>query len=218
MPDTKPLAPSPLAEGVTQFQLDFNEAPPLDETLLSVLNAWRRILYQRGLNGRDPARYGGLAYGNVSQKIGSGFAISGTQTGGIPHLSARHYTMVSAFDIESNTVRAQGPLPPSSEAMTHGAAYQANPDIQVVLHAHAPMIWQNADTLDLQSTEPNIGYGTPAMARAIGRLLSQDPFSVLVMGGHEDGVLATGRTPSEAAHRLLDTLARALALRPKTPS
>lgn len=212
MPDKKSLTPSPLAEGVTQFQLDFNEAPPLAENLLSVLNAWRRILYQLGLNGRDPARYGGLAYGNVSQRIGSGFAISGTQTGGIPDLTVFDYSMVSAFDIESNTVKAEGPLPPSSEAMTHGAAYQAHPDIQVVLHAHAPMIWQNADALDLQSTESNIGYGTPAMALAIGLFLSQDPFTVLVMGGHEDGVLATGRTPSDAAHRLLDTLARALAL------
>lgn len=212
MPDKKPLTPSLLAEGVTQFQLDFNEAPPLAENLLCMLNAWRSILYQLGLNGRDPARYGGLAYGNVSQRIGSGFVISGTQTGGIPDLSAFDYSMVSAFDIESNTVKAKGPLPPSSEAMTHGAAYLAHPDIQVVLHAHAPRIWQNADTLNLQSTESNIGYGTPAMALAIGRFLSQEPLTVLVMGGHEDGVLATGRTPSDAAHRLLDTLARALAL------
>jgi len=217
MPDKKPPSPSPLAEGVTQFELNFNEAPPLEETLFSALNDWRRILYQRGLNGCDPARYGGLAYGNVSQRIGSGFAISGTQTGGIADLSARHYSMVSAFDIESNRVIAHGPLPPSSEAMTHGAAYQAHPDIQVVLHAHAPVIWQNADALDLQITGAEIGYGTPAMARAIGRFLSQDPFSVLVMGGHEDGVIATGKTPADAAHRLLDTLARALALAPKNP-
>ena len=52
------------------------------------------------------------------------------------------------------------------------------------------------------------------MAREVQRLYRETTFSslgVLAMGGHEDGVIAIGRTAGEAGECLVRHLARALA-------
>ncbi|MBE0437928.1 MAG: class II aldolase/adducin family protein, partial [Methylomicrobium sp.] len=52
-------------EGVIKFRFD-HQSRPIDQAIsLSSLNAWRSILFKLGLIGRDPARYGGLGYGNI---------------------------------------------------------------------------------------------------------------------------------------------------------
>ena len=69
---------------------------------LREINAWRRILYLTQLVGRDPNRYGGFGYGNISQRLESfdgpagerRFVISGTQTGNLAHLTEEHYATV----------------------------------------------------------------------------------------------------------------------------
>src|SRR5512134_3622137 len=123
------------AEGVTRFQVDHEprmlEGRVYGETA-RVLAAWREVLARLGLIGRDPARYQGLGYGNVSARVGPfgdvgrgqrRFLVTGTQTGGRPSLTLADFCLVERYDLDANQVRSVGPLPPSSESLTHGAIY-----------------------------------------------------------------------------------------------
>lgn len=208
-------SPAEIQEGVIKYQLDFRKTPPVDYTAIAELNAWRELLFRLKLNGIDPERYDGLAYGNVSlRQTGTNrFIISGTQTGSLPRLEAGHYSRVLAFDLSANHLTAEGPLPPSSEALTHAAVYADAPEVNCVLHVHAPEIWSCADRLELPVTECHASYGTPAMAEEVKNLLSHSTRRIIVMGGHKDGLIAVGKTPQEAATNLLECFVEALAIR-----
>jgi len=200
------------SEGVIKFHLDFSLTPPSPLRSFAELTAWRQILYRLGLTGQVPDRYEGLAYGNVSQRKNSrGFYISGTQTGGKPSLSAEDYCLVLDFDLAKNHMLAEGPIKPSSEALTHGAVYEANPHIGCVIHVHSPEIWRYAMRLGMAVTDASIAYGTPEMGRAVCHAASEIT-GIIAMGGHEDGVLAYGETVGQAAIRLLLELEKALEL------
>ncbi|HEY4222481.1 MAG TPA: class II aldolase/adducin family protein, partial [Myxococcota bacterium] len=106
---------------------------------------------------------------------------------------------------------SRGPSLPSSESLTHGAIYDVVPGARAVLHAHAPSIFRAA--IALPSTASNVAYGTVAMAREVERLWRSSDLKherVLVMRGHEDGVIAFGDDLDDAGARLLRVLARAL--------
>jgi ribulose-5-phosphate 4-epimerase/fuculose-1-phosphate aldolase len=218
------LAPgAAIDEGVIKFTVEHTEEP-LDARrhgdLICQLVAWREILQRTQLVGQDPARYGGAGYGNVSARVGppgSGagrraFLVTGTQTGGKLRIGLGDFCVIEAYDSGRNWVRSRGPLLPSSESMTHGALFDLSPHIRFVLHAHSPTLWRRARTLRLPTTDPAIGYGTPAMARAVQALYRTTALSerkVLAMGGHEDGIIAFGHTAHEAGQALITELARA---------
>jgi hypothetical protein len=66
--------------------------------------------------------------------------------------------------------------------------------------------------LRLPTTNPNVPYGTPEMARETHRLFRSTALpdlQILAMGGHEDGIVVFGRTAEEAGQILLRSLARA---------
>ncbi|OGI66634.1 MAG: hypothetical protein A2W18_09800 [Candidatus Muproteobacteria bacterium RBG_16_60_9] len=209
-------------EGVTKFDLAFMPSAPLPETLLRGLNAWRQILWRSGLIGQDPARYGGVGFGNVSRRLASGtprrglhFAITGTRTGALAQLSANHYATVIACDPARNRVEAEGPIAPSSESLTHGMVYRIDPSIGFIFHVHSPDIWQARAALKLPTTAADVAYGTPAMAAEMRRLKRAGALMrqrIVVMAGHEDGVIAFGRTADQAGGVLMRELARALSV------
>ncbi len=201
-------------EGVIKFQLVFRPAPPLLRCQVRALNRWRQKLYRARLIGQDPARYGGEAYGNISCRLGPldrpgarrRFIISGTQTGRLPELDETHYALVTVCHPERNLVVAEGPIRPSSEAMTHGTIYQLADAVRYVMHVHSPEIWGHADELDLPQTKPDVAYGTPEMAEEVRRLFRETRVAeagLFVMGGHEDGIVAFGAT-AEAAGRIME--------------
>lgn len=204
-------------EGVIKYQLVFDTGiGPLAWDQLAELDSWRTLLFRIGLNGRDPARYEGLAYGNVSRRLGGRkFVISGTQTGGKPRLEASDYCLVSNFDIGSNALWAGGPIQPSSEALTHAAAYEAGRRVNFVFHVHSPELWVLSPRLSIPVTDPGIAYGTPEMAAAIGALLQRPEADLIAMGGHLDGLIAVGGTPEAAANALFRALTKAFALAPR---
>ncbi len=209
------LASSPLdePESIVKYHLDFRPALPMDWRLLAELDAWRTVLFRLGLTGCDPARYGGLAYGNVSRRlVDRRFLISGTQTGGLDRLSADHYSLIIDFNIKMNLLVAEGPIQPSSEALTHAAAYQAAPAVNCVLHVHSPELWRQALNLAIPVIDPSIAYGTPDMAAAVQGLLAKPAIRVIAMGGHRDGLIAMGGTVEEAALALIRPLADAIRL------
>ena len=194
-------------EGVTKFHLAYRETRPLDWELLRDLNAWRKRLHDVGLIGRDPRRYGGVGFGNVSRRLSDGrFAVTGTQTSHLPDLNAGHYAVVLESHPDDNRLVAEGPIAPSSEAMTHGMIYALRPAVQFVMHVHAPVLWKNTRRLGLATTDPSAAYGTPEMTAEVKRLFAAPHFGqqgVFVMGGHEDGVVSFGRTLEEAGEPLL---------------
>lgn len=203
-------------EGVVKYQLDYKSAPPVSLDTIKEINAWRRIFFLLGLIGQDPARYGGFGYGNVSCRLKhneEAFLITGTQTGHLPELGPEHYTTVTTCNPEHNHIVASGPVKPSSEALTHGALYRADQNIQFVFHIHNPEIWKNAESLKITTTSSSIMYGTPEMAEEFARIISKKETQhkpIIVMGGHEDGVVAYGPTAELAGSELINCFSRSL--------
>lgn len=201
-------------EGVIKYRLDYHPAPPRHVAGFTELNAWRDLLWRLGVIGQDEARYGGLGYGNLSLRLnGKSFLITGTQTGHLPHLTAEHYSWVRDARPEENYLAAEGPLPPSSEALTHAAVYGAGVTIRCVAHGHSPAIWANAKTLKLACVAEEIAYGTPAMAQAVAALVKTHPDQgLIVMLGHRDGLLTYGQTVEQSCWLMARCLAQALML------
>jgi len=204
----------PTHEGVIKFQLDFQEGPSPPEELLHALNAWRNIFRQLGMIGQDPERYDGYGFGNLSRRLpgqdGAAFLISGTQTGHLPFLSADHYATVHQCNPATNQLKASGQTQPSSEALSHGVLYQSNPGIHWVMHLHCPEIFNNRMSLKLPYTSQNADYGTPEMASEIQRLAGDHSHSnprLLVMSGHQDGILIYGSSAAETGSLAITTLA-----------
>jgi len=210
-------------EGAIKFHAEHRQEP-LEEgsfrKLACRLIAWREILAKTRLVGQEPGLYGGFGYGNVSGRVGAPslprwrrrFLITGTQTSGKPCMSLADFCVVEAVDPVRNRVESRGPLLPSSESMTHGAIYALGSHVRFVFHAHSPTLWNRARELRLPTTDPRVPYGTPEMAREVERLYRATALAetnLLAMGGHEDGVIAFGRTAEEAGLALLRHLARA---------
>ena len=201
-------------EGVIKFSLEYKTAPPLPAADIAELNAWRKIMVMMGMIGQDDGRYAGYGFGNISRRTeGNSFVISGTQTGNIADLTADHYAVVTACYGAENRVVAEGPVKPSSESMTHGIVYQLDPNIDWVIHVHDPHIWQAAERLGIPQTAGDIPYGTPEMSAAGEKLYAETGMKtqkIFSMAGHEDGVVAFGKTAEEAGGILLNRLALAL--------
>ena len=203
-------------EGIIKFQLDFTEAEPLPPEVFKELNIWRDQMFTVGLIGKDPERYEGFSYGNVSQRLSAGndaFIICGSQTGGTPLLNEQHYVTVDSCNFDSNRIEAHGPIKPSSESLTHGIIYQSNPSINFVLHVHSPEIWSHRHLLGIPCTGADAEYGTQDMAQEVQQLLDNDTVKnghIFAMDGHEDGVVSFGETGEMAAEVLITFLNKAL--------
>ncbi len=201
------------AEGVIKYRLDHVASPISNAQHVEVLNHWRNVLGGLGLIGADPVRYQGLGFGNLSARTKDNqFLITGSQTGNVAKLTATHYSFVKEVDLATLTVRAEGETKPSSEALTHAAMYQADADINFVFHVHSPDVWHAASKLDLAVTPRDVPYGTPEMAEAMKRALATEEAcatGIVVMLGHEDGVVGFGCSAEEAGVRLTDALKRA---------
>ncbi len=201
-----------MQEGVIKFVQCFTKK---DSVVVSDdLLVWRRIFYSNGLIGQDSQRYGGAAYGNLSQRLSPydcpvnkrSFLISGSQTSGLEVVSSEHFSVVVEYYPDRNFVVAEGPVAPSSESMTHGALYDIDDSLRFVFHAHSSHIWRRADFFGIPATSPVVEYGTVEMTREVFRLFSEtDVFDkrIFCMGGHEDGVVTFGRTAKEAGFAML---------------
>lgn len=214
-------------EGVVKFQAEHNEARLQERTygaIASSLLAWREIVRKLGLIGRLPGLYDDAGFGNVSGRVGApsaargarSFLITGTQTGGLPCAALDQLCLVRTYDWRRNRVTSEGATAPSSESMTHGALYDQGPHIRFVLHGHSPVLWGAAASLGLPVTDARVPYGTPQMAEEVARLYRTTrlpELGLLAMGGHQDGVVAFGRTLDEAGQTLVRSLARAYELR-----
>lgn len=192
-------------EGYTKFTVHWSDRRPLDGPEIAELEQWRRPLFEAGLVGHYAEA--GIGYGNISVRIGDGreFVISGTQTGHLLRTGREHYALVTDYDIDGNSVHCRGAVQASSETLTHAALYELDPTFRAVVHVHDEAVWR--ETRDREpTTRAGVAYGTPEMAREFARLFRETPFperQLAVMGGHETGIVAVGRSLGEAAERVL---------------
>ena len=166
---------------------------------LAELNAYRRKLLQLRLIGADG---NGIGFGNLSIRDGAtnNFYITGSATGGRPELTRADCARVVAYDFARNWLRCEGSAIPSSESLTHAAVYASDTDTVAIIHCHDSKLW--AALLNRAPTNSNtVEYGTPEMAYEVLRLFNVTDVQrrkILVMAGHEGGVVAFGRDLGEA--------------------
>lgn len=173
--------------------------------IFNPLNNWRNELWLKSLIG---AYHDGIGYGNISTRIPEShqFYISGTATGGIPELDQVHYPLVERCDTAFNVLRCRGLIKASSESMSHAAIYSSLPEVGAVVHIHSRKLWDKYVDV-LPTTDRNVQYGTPEMAYEIGRILTHSHTlekKVIVMGGHDEGIMSFGKTVEEAALAVLN--------------
>lgn len=192
----------PQQEGVIKFRLEHTPSDPLSQERLAELNTWRQWMFARALIGEADTLQGKVGYGNISCRLPEGFAITGSQTGHLAHLTANEYALVTDCQPEKNLVVSRGPIKPSSESLTHAVLYQLDEKIKWVMHAHNAPIWQAAEELGLPCSSPDVAYGTPEMAAETIRLFAETDVrkkGIFAMAGHEDGIVSFGETPEQAA-------------------
>lgn len=183
-----------------------NKAIELPDSTFQALNQWRNKFYQLGLIG---IYSNGIGFGNISCIDENGdFYISGSATGGKHSLSASDYAKITSWNFEENELSCIGQTKASSESLSHAAIYESSDTIKAVIHIHSKKMWLENLT-KLPTTKSDVAYGTPEMAYAIEDIASSaKPANkgIIVMGGHEEGILAYGQTLGEAGQFLLKNL------------
>lgn len=199
-----------MTEGYIKFNCVWQKAPIYlhQETFLQ-LEASRSALYALGLIGMYSD---GIGFGNLSAKSepGGSFIISGSATGGHPHLEPSDYAKVTNFQFSENTIFCTGLTRASAESLTHAAVYQLLPDVNAVVHVHCLWLWEKLLN-EFAVTSPEIEYGTPEMAEAVGKLAQEvnaGKEKVIVMGGHREGILTFGNSLMEATNQIINLFNR----------
>lgn len=155
------------------------------------LNDCRRQLLQLRLLGVDA---NGIGFGNLSLKDEDNFYITGSATAGIRQLQPSDCVKVVDYDFARNWVEYAGSVLPSSETLTHAAIYEAEAEARVVIHGHDLKMWRTLSRESL-ATSPATQYGTAEIAQEVRRLLEKREVKgrkLILMGGHEGGILAFG--------------------------
>ncbi|OFX60639.1 MAG: hypothetical protein A2066_08165 [Bacteroidetes bacterium GWB2_41_8] len=191
-----------MTEGYIKFNCNWKQDEfPFQEEIFSQLESARTKLYALGLIGMYPD---GIGFGNISAKAGksTSFIITGSATGQFEKLNQSHYALVTGYDFEQNSIFCSGLTKASSESLTHAAVYEFNPEVKAVVHVHCLWLWEKLLN-NFPSTSPEIEYGTPEMAFAVGKLASEINEKVIVMGGHREGILAFGGNLTEVTNEII---------------
>jgi len=192
-------------EGIIKFDCEWIDGPPPGWFKIQALNEWRQLMYDVGLIG---AYNDGIGFGNISIRDTPAheFIITGSMTGNLRTLRPEHFTRVLDYDFNENRVRCRGAIQASSESLTHASFYGASRSINAVIHIHHKELWHRYIN-KLPTTSTDVAYGTPEMAREVSRLLkdhARPAKQLVVMGGHEEGVMAYGDSLGHAASILLN--------------
>lgn len=195
-------------EGYIKFTNERCDGAVPQTTQLGELNSTRTALFDLKLIGQYPD---GVGYGNLSLRVSKDtFVITASATGGNRELQHHQYCLVESFSPERNWVLSRGPMKASSESMTHGAIYSANPTVNYVIHVHSGALFEDLCQQHWLETPADTPYGTPAMAEAVSRLVrAQSSLPVLfVMAGHAEGIVVYGADLASTQKLLLDNYYR----------
>lgn len=193
-------------EGYIKYQSFWKKAV-LKGFDIEAMNNQRSILIENNMIGHIESL--NIGFGNISQRTKNNqFLISGTQTGHIQTLELKHYAEVYDYSIEQNEVYCKGEINASSESLSHAAIYECEPTIQAIIHIHHKPLWENLLN-KVPTTDESIPYGTPEMANAIKNAYHNEGFKnlrILLMAGHEDGIISFGKDFNEAWEAIKDQL------------
>jgi len=193
-------------EGYIKFNCNWIPSNDIPLNKVAELNVWREIMYKRGMIGVYPD---GIGFGNISMRCNEKtFLISGTATGGLATLNESHYSLITGYNLSTNSVTCVGPLKASSESLTHALIYECSAAANAVIHIHNLNLWNRLIHHAPTSSE-NISYGTPEMANEIKRLFDETALSkekIVVMGGHREGIISFGKNLDEAGTILINKL------------
>lgn len=186
-------------EGVIKFSCNWKKAEALPESRVKELIQIRQKLFDLNLIGVYPD---GIGYGNLSLLLEpeKQFVISGSQTGHFPKVTPHHFSLVTSYSVARNQINCRGPIQASSESLTHAMIYETFAGVKAVIHVHSPLLWKQMLN-KVPTTGTQIAYGTPQMAREIKRLADETDLrqsKILVMAGHEDGIITFGKNLDEA--------------------
>ena len=192
-----------MEEGYIKYQCNWIQEQVIKTDQIHDINKWRSMLMMKGFIGMYD---NGIGFGNISMRMHEHtFMISGSATGGIKELTADHYALVTDFNLSHNQLTCKGMTTASSESLTHAAIYACSNETNAVVHIHHKEKWSSL-LHHAATTDPSIAYGTPEMAFAIQNLIKEGkvgPNKIIVMGGHEEGLISFGKTLEEAAMAFL---------------
>lgn len=193
-----------LDEGYIKFNCDWKKMPPLAKSDLTDLIIWRQAMYRMGLIG---AYANGIGFGNISARYHEKeFVISGSATGNFEKLNEAHFTKVTQFDLNKNSLYCEGPIIASSESLSHAVIYQQCDWVNGVIHVHHLEMWKQL-LHKVPTTSKTAAYGTPEMANSIIQLLKETDLQkqrIFVMEGHEEGIFAFGENLEMAANVIIN--------------
>jgi L-ribulose-5-phosphate 4-epimerase len=190
-------------EGIIKFNCKWIKNKPLNSELIKNLNIWRDKLYKLGFIG---VNNDGIGYGNISNRfLKNQFIITGSATGKLKTLKNQHYTIVLDFNLKKNSLTAEGPIIASSESLTHAVIYEYDKSVNAVIHIHSKELWSKLIN-NVPTTDKSVEYGTRDMAKEIILLFKEKNLhekKILVMAGHEEGIISFGKDLDEAGQVLL---------------
>jgi len=190
-------------EGYIKFHCNWIEAEPISINQLHELNKWRDTLYNLGFIG---VYHNGIGFGNISKRLNNNtFIITGSATGGLKTLNENHYVLVNEYNLRQNSLTCTGPIKASSESLSHAAIYECSKETNAVIHIHNFDMWEKL-IHKVPTTREEVLYGTTEMANEIKRLFIETNVKsekIIVMAGHEEGIIAFGKTLDEAGGILL---------------
>lgn len=191
-------------EGYVKFQCNWKKKEiDIPEEIFNSLEQHRSYLYQLGLIGMYPD---GIGFGNISVKSSHNtFYITGSATGQFTNLTKYHYAEVLSYSFSENALQCSGMTKASAESLSHAAIYEAAPEAKAVVHIHCLSLWEQLLN-SYPTTSSEFEYGTPEMAEAVQTLakeLRHNDKKIIVMGGHQEGILAFGRNLEEATNQII---------------
>lgn len=195
-------------DGIIKFQTTHKISQiDIDPAVFDVVSDLRTQLYDLALIGQHE---NGIGYGNLSIRFAkqhaNDFFITGNGTGKHRDLSINGYAVVTNADINNNFIESYGQIKASSESLSHAVLYHANPYIEAVVHVHNNKLWKQLFDMEL-TTPPSQAFGTPEIATSIGDCMRKSPDKgIIVMGGHQDGIIAYGNSLIETIDGLLKYL------------
>ena len=192
-------------DGYIKFHCQMEAGPAPDLAAFPGLSRLRTELHDMGVLGVLPD---GVGYGNVSALCGGGseFVITGSATGADRELLDRLWSTVVSVDFGTNTLHCRGMVAASSESMSHAAVYRGHPGIRFVAHIHHAALFAALLRRGWPATPQEAAFGTPEMALSLQKLVSDRGVDagLVVMGGHEEGILVYATHPEEILRLIWD--------------
>ncbi len=194
-----------MTEGYIKFNCNWEQKEILiQKELFQELEKERTRLHKLRLIGMYS---NGIGFGNISVRPTKSetFIITGSATGQFSVLNQSHYSLVTGYNFEENSISCAGLTKASAESLTHVAVYESLPEVGAVVHVHCLWLWEKLLN-KFPTTLPEIEYGTPEMAYAVQKMVleanSQDD-KIIIMGGHQEGILAWGSNLHDATEQIL---------------